>query len=255
MAVEIFTIPCLHDNYAYIVHDNETNKNSLFDAPEAKSIIAFLKKKNWNLEFILITHHHSDHINGINELSNVFGCKIIGSQDDKKRLPPLDKEVAKGEILTIGSLELKILDVPGHTLGHIAYYCASEGIIFTGDSLMALGCGRLFEGSSTEMYKSLEEISYLPDETLIYSGHEYAFNNARFALSIEADNQHLKNRFELIKSNLQKQIPNVPVTLLEEKRTNPFLRAHVSEIKKSLNMTDKKNECVFAELRRLKDNF
>lgn len=255
MSVEIFTIPCLQDNYAYIIHDNETNKNSLVDAPEAKPIISFLEKKKWDLDFILITHHHSDHIDGVKELSGIFNAKIIGSLNDKERLPPLDKEVSKGEIVTIGSLDFTIFDVPGHTIGHLAYYCASEKIIFTGDSLMALGCGRLFEGSPQKMYQSLEEICKLPEEILIYSGHEYALNNARFALSIEKTNEDLHNRFKFIKSNLQKQKPNVPVTLLEEKRTNPFLRTHEFEIKKSLNMINKNNESVFAELRRLKDNF
>ncbi len=255
MPIEIFTIPCLHDNYAYIIHDTKTNKNSLIDAPEAKPIQSFLEKKKWNLEYILITHHHSDHIDGIKELSRLFNSKIIGAQNDKKRLPPLDKGVAKGDILTIGSLEFKILEVPGHTIGHVAYYCAAEGVIFTGDSLMSLGCGRLFEGSPTEMYNSLKEISELPDEILIYSGHEYALNNARFALSIEKNNQALKEKFNLIRDNIQKQIPNVPTSLSEEKETNPFLRAHVLEIKKSLDMTSKNDEAVFTELRRLKDNF
>jgi hydroxyacylglutathione hydrolase len=255
MTTEIIIIPCLKDNYAYIVHDRITNKNSLIDAPEAKPVISFFEKKGWTLDSILITHHHTDHIGGIDELVEVFKPKIYGALADKSRLPILDVKLSNNDQIKIGSLQFQILDVPGHTIGHIAYYCASQGIIFTGDSLMALGCGRLFEGTPKQMYSSLTKISQLPNDTLIYSGHEYAKNNAKFALSVEKENKYLDKRFNFIKENIRKNIPNVPETLIEEKRTNPFLRAHLPELKNSLNMVNSSDDQVFKLLRELKDAF
>ncbi len=255
MRTEIVTVPCLADNYAYIIHDKSSNKNSLIDAPQAGPILKALKEKGWSLDFILITHHHSDHIDAIEELKALFDPIIFGAQKDVHRLPKLDVSLSDKEKFSTGGLIFKCFEVPGHTSGHLAFYCQSEGIAFTGDSLMAMGCGRLFEGSPAEMFKSLQKLISLPDDTMVYSGHEYSAQNAKFAMEIEANNQDLVERAKIIFKNDTLQIPNVPVSLKLEKSTNPFLRVNSIEIQKKLKMIGKKDSDIFAKLREMKDCF
>ena len=160
-------IPCLSDNYAYIIRDKQTNKNILVDAPEYAPIEKYLDAKTMSLDFILITHHHSDHIDGINYLKSKYAPKIIGAKRDKHRLPPLDIEVEEGSELSIGSKTFKIYDVDGHTVGHIAYSLLNDNALFTGDSLMVMGCGRLFEGTPKDMWESLKKLKQLPEDNMI----------------------------------------------------------------------------------------
>ena len=184
-------IPCLSDNYAYIIRDEHTNKNILVDAPEHEPIEKYLDEKALSLEFILITHHHSDHIDGVNYLKNKYSPKIIGASRDKHRLPQLDIEVEEGKQLSIGSKTFNIYDVDGHTVGHIAYALLEDKALFTGDSLMVMGCGRLFEGTPDDMWKSLRKLKQLPKDIMIYSGHEYTRSNIEFALTVDPKNDKL----------------------------------------------------------------
>ena len=209
MKKEILTIPCLADNYAYIIHDESSNKTTLIDAPESGPILTALKGKNWKLDFILITHHHSDHIDAVDELKQIYDPVLLGPQKDVHRLPRLHIALSDKEKFSVGGLIFKCLEVPGHTSGHLAYFCQSERIAFTGDSLMTLGCGRLFEGSPAEMFKSLKNLMLLPDDTMLYSGHEYSAMNAKFALEVEPSNAQLVDRAKTIFENSQKKIPKL----------------------------------------------
>ena len=248
-------IPCLSDNYAYIIRDEQTNKNILVDAPEHAPIERYLDDKDMNLDFILITHHHSDHIDGINHLKLKYSPKVIGAKRDRHRLPQLDIEVEEGKQLTIGSKTFDIYDVDGHTVGHIAYSLLEDKALFTGDSLMVMGCGRLFEGSPEDMWKSLEKLKQLPEDFMIYSGHEYTKSNIEFAVTVDPQNDKLKARKAKELDQLQKGLPTVPSTLREELDTNPFLRESEISIVDQLDMADLDPISRFAKIRALKDNF
>ena len=248
-------IPCLSDNYAYIIRDEQTNKNILVDAPEHVPIERYLDDKDMSLDFILITHHHSDHIDGINHLKLKYSPKVIGAKRDKHRLPQLDIEVEEGKQLTIGSKTFDIYDVDGHTVGHIAYSLSEDKALFTGDSLMVMGCGRLFEGSPEDMWKSLEKLKQLPEDFMIYSGHEYTKSNIEFALTVDPQNEKLISRRTKELEQLQKGLPTVPSTLREELDTNPFLRESELTIVDHLNMAHLDPISRFTKIRVLKDNF
>ena len=255
MPLEIVTIPCLSDNYAFLIHSAETGKTALVDAPEAAPIAAALEKRGWVLSHILITHHHGDHIDGVEPLRAASGARVIGANADAHRLPTLDLAVADGDSFDFAGHAVQVLDVSGHTVGHIAYYIPDAGAVFTADSLMALGCGRLFEGTPEMMWASLSKLAALPAETLVCSGHEYTATNARFALTIEPGNPDLVARAKTIESARADGIPTVPSTLAEELATNPFLRAHLPEMKAAINMSDATDVAVFAEIRHRKDRF
>ena len=231
-------IPCLSDNYAYIIRDEQTNKNILVDAPEHVPIERYLDDKDMSLDFILITHHHSDHIDGIDYLKQKYGPKVIGAKRDKHRLPPLDIEVEEGKQLSIGSKTFDIYDVDGHTVGHIAYGLLNDKALFTGDSLMVMGCGRLFEGTPEDMWKSLEKLKKLPEDIMIYSGHEYTKSNIEFAITIDPQNEKLKARRRKELGLIQKGLPTVPSTLREELDTNPFIRENEISIVNHLDMVN-----------------
>ena len=248
-------IPCLSDNYAYIIRDEHTNKNILVDAPEHEPIERYLDEKALSLDFILITHHHSDHIDGINYLKNKYSPKIIGASRDKQRLPPLDIEVQEGNELSIGSKTFNIYDVDGHTVGHIAYALLEDKALFTGDSLMVMGCGRLFEGTPDDMWKSLTKLKQLPKDIMIYSGHEYTRSNIEFALTVDPQNNKLKARKIKELKKLENGLPTVPSTLGEELDTNPFLRESEPSIIDHLNTKNQDPVARFAKIRALKDNF
>ena len=248
-------IPCLSDNYAYIIRDEQTNKNILVDAPEHVPIERYLDDKDMSLDFILITHHHNDHIDGINHLKLKYSPKVIGAKRDKHRLPQLDIEVEEGKQLTIGSKTFDIYDVDGHTVGHIAYSLSEDKALLTGDSLMVMGCGRLFEGSPEDMWKSLEKLKQLPEDFMIYSGHEYTKSNIEFALTVDPQNEKLISRRTKELEQLQKGLPTVPSTLREELDTNPFLRESELTIVDHLNMANLDPISRFTKIRVLKDNF
>lgn len=255
MTLEILTIPCLADNYAFLLRDQATGKVALVDAPEPHPIQAALREKGWKLDMVLLTHHHYDHIDGLPELVEEFHPQIIGAKADAHRLPALDLALEEGDTFKIGETEGHVIDVSGHTVGHVAFHFPSADAVFTADSLMALGCGRLFEGTPEMMWASLSKLSALPDDTIVYSGHEYTASNAKFALTVEPDNAALQARAVEISAKRKGNIPTVPSTLAQERATNPFLRAHLPETKIAVGMPDATDVEVFTAIRKQKDNF
>lgn len=255
MPLQIVTVPCLSDNYAYLLHDETSGETAVVDVPEAAPIEAELDRRGWKLSHIFLTHHHADHVQGVAGLRARTDARVIGAAADAHRLPPLDMEVKDGDAFMFGNEEVRVMDVPGHTVGHIAFYLPDSAAAFTADSLMALGCGRVFEGTMAQMWDSLSKLAGLPEDTMIYSGHEYTANNARFALTIEPGNAALKTRAEQVKQARDSGKPTVPSRLGEELATNPFLRAGLPEVKESLDMSGAPDAEVFAEIRRRKDSF
>ena len=255
MPLEIITLPCLSDNYAFLLHNDDTGQTALVDAPEEAAIKAELDKRGWGLDLILLTHHHWDHVDGVDALRAAFGAKVVGASADAHRLPDLVLSVSEGDRFDCLGVEVEVLDVSGHTVGHVAFHLPSEKAVFTADSLMALGCGRLFEGTPEQMWASLQKLKALPSETTVYSGHEYTKSNARFAITIEPDNKALRLRANAIDNARAEGRPTVPSTLQEEKDTNPFLRADLAEVKNALGMAHAQDAEVFAEIRSRKDNF
>ncbi|CUH64453.1 Hydroxyacylglutathione hydrolase [Thalassovita gelatinovora] len=255
MPLELVTVPCLKDNYAYLVHDAETGETALIDAPEAGAIAAVLEDKGWTLSHVLLTHHHWDHIDGLTDLLKDHPAKVIGAKIDAHRLPPLDRAVVEGDTLIIGSEAIQVIDVSGHTIGHIAFYFPESKLAFTADSLMALGCGRLFEGTPDQMFDSLSKLATLPADTMICSGHEYTQSNGKFALTIDPDNPALISRMRQVQTAREQGEATVPSMLSEELATNPFLRCNDPGIKASVGMIDAQPSAVFAEIRKRKDNF
>ena len=255
MTLEIVTIPCLADNYAFLLRDDATGKVALIDAPEAYPVQQALKEKDWKLDMVLLTHHHWDHVDGLPELVEEYHPQVIGAKADAHRLPALDLALNEGDTFSVGKSEGQIIDVSGHTVGHIAFHFSAANAVFTADSLMALGCGRLFEGTPEMMWESLSKLAALPTDTIVYSGHEYTASNAKFALTIEANNDALQIRVADIATKRTAGIPTVPSTLKEELATNPFLRAHLPEMKTAMGMTGAPDADVFREIRKRKDNF
>jgi len=255
MTLTLVTIPCREDNYAFLLHDADTGLTALADAPEAAPIRAELEMRGWTLSHILITHHHYDHVDGVEELRDAYAPQVIGAKADAHRLPLLDMAVSEGDTFEFAGHEVRVLDVSGHTVGHIAFHIPAAQAVFTGDSLMALGCGRLFEGTAPQMWQSLSKLAALPAETQVCSGHEYTAANAAFALTIEPDNPALTERAADIGEAREVGIPTVPSALSLELATNPFLRAHLPEVKAGLGMSGATDAEVFAEIRARKDRF
>ena len=255
MPLDLVTIPCLKDNYAFLIHDSASGATAVVDVPEAAPILAALQTRGWRLTDILITHHHDDHIAGVPALRDATGAKVWGAAADAHRLPPLDHALAEGDSVTIGAETATVIDVSGHTMGHIAFHFPGSGLAFTADSLMAAGCGRLFEGSPETMWASLSKLAALPSETLICSGHEYTASNIRFALSLEPGNPALISRASQVALAREDVRPTVPSTLSEELATNPFLRAALPELKAAVGMANASDAETFAEIRKRKDRF
>lgn len=255
MPLEIVTIPCLKDNYAFLLHSEDSGETAVIDVPEATPIIAALEHRGWQLSEIWITHHHWDHVDGVAELKEATGAKVIGAEADAERLPPLNHAVKDGEVYRFAGADVHIIDVPGHTVGHIAYHVPDAKAVFTADSLMAMGCGRLFEGTAKQMWSSLSKLADLPAETIVCSGHEYTAANAKFAITIESENSDLISRIGAIEKDRAAGRPTVPSTLAEELATNPFLRAHLPSVKAALDMNDASDAEVFSEIRGRKDAF
>jgi len=251
----ITPIPCLDDNYAYIIFDKISKNVGVVDPSEAYPIINFLKKSNLNLNYILNTHHHFDHVGGNTELKKIYNAKVIGFDEDKHRIPGIDIALKDKDEFKFGNSIIKILHIPGHTLGHICFFFEKEKIAFTGDTLFSLGCGRIFEGDHKQMLTSLNKIKKLPKTTKIYCGHEYTLKNAEFCMKYDKKNSILKKKFEIIKNLRAKNMPTVPSTLEEELKTNIFLRCDQNTIKLNLNMKNNEDYKVFKKVRELKDGF
>ncbi|SMO64028.1 hydroxyacylglutathione hydrolase [Ruegeria faecimaris] len=255
MPLEIVTIPCLSDNYAFLAHDAVSGNTALIDAPESGPILSELERLGWGLSHVLLTHHHFDHVDGLPAILEQHPATVIGAAADAHRLPPLDQQVNDGDSFEIGGEPVLVLDVSGHTLGHIAFHMPQSAVVFTADSLMAMGCGRLFEGTAPQMWESLCKLSALPDDTLVCSGHEYTQSNAKFALTVDPGNSALQKRVAEIDSTRAAQQPTVPSTLALEKATNPFLRAADPAIQAHLGMAGAEPAKIFAEIRARKDRF
>ncbi|HAY45489.1 MAG TPA: hydroxyacylglutathione hydrolase [Gammaproteobacteria bacterium] len=250
----VHMFPCLSDNYGYLIHDPESGMTATIDTPDADEICRQLIKQDWQLSHILNTHHHSDHVGGNQQLKQQTGCEVIGPRADASRIPGIDVQFADGDIFQFGRFSATIYDTPGHTRGHIAYHFFDAHVAFVGDTLFALGCGRLFEGTPAQMWNSLQKIMRWDDETLIYCAHEYTQANARFAISIEPENEQLQQRIEWIDQQRKQSLPTVPSTLGTEKATNPFLRPDSEQIQASIGVKGSLVE-VFARTRELKDQF
>lgn len=255
MALEIITIPCRTDNYAYLMRDAATGVVALVDAPEAAPVTAALEARGWALDVILITHHHDDHIAGVEELRERFGAEVIGAEADRHRLPPLDRAVVDGDTVAIGEALGEVIEVPGHTVGHVAFYFPDGPALFSADSLMVMGCGRLFEGTPEQMWASLTRMASLPGETLVYSGHEYTEANMRFARALDHDHAPTRLREAEVLAARARGAATVPARLDLERRTNPFLRAGEADLKAVLGMPSSSDAQVFAAIRRRKDSF
>lgn len=255
MALELVTVPCLTDNYAFLIHDAATGVTAVVDVPEDAPIAAALTARGWALSDILLTHHHHDHIDGVAALRTATGARVTGAAADAHRLPPLDRAVRPGEIVAVGAETGLVIDVPGHTVGHIAYHFAGAGLVFTGDSLMVMGCGRISEGTPAQMWASLSTLAALPPETLVCSGHEYAASNARFALSLEPQNAVLMSRAADIDARRTAGQPTVPAPLSLELATNPFLRAGDPSLKRAVGLAAATDPECFTALRARKDRF
>ena len=255
MPLEIVTIPCRSDNYAYLLRDTATGRVGLVDAPEVEPIRMELARRGWGLYLILITHHHDDHIAGVDALRGEFGAAVVGAAADRARLPALDKAVADGDRVALGESAGTVFEVPGHTIGHVAYHFPASHALFSADSLMVMGCGRLFEGTAEQMWRSLARLAALPPETLVYSGHEYAESNLRFALSVDGENPALRARAEEVAALRARGEATVPARLDLEIATNPFLRARDPGMKARMGLEGAPDAAVFAEIRRRKDAF
>ena len=255
MPLEIVTIPCLSDNYAFLAHDPDSGQTALVDAPESGPILKTLQDRGWTLSHVLLTHHHFDHVDGLPDILAAHPAQVIGGADDAHRLPPLDIAVREGDSVTIGGETGQVIDVSGHTVGHIAFHFPGAQAVFTADSLMALGCGRVFEGTMQQMWSSLSKLAALPPETVVFSGHEYTAANAKFALTIDPDNPDLISRVADITAARASDRPTVPSVLALELATNPFLRASDPAIRAHPNMADAEDAAVFAEIRARKDRF
>lgn len=255
MPLELVTVPCLTDNYAYLIHDPDTGQTAVVDVPEVGPILGALNAHQWRLSDILITHHHDDHIQGVDTLRARTGARVLGAAADSLRLPRLDLALDERSSFAIGRDSARVIDVPGHTIGHIAFHFPESRLCFTADSLMAGGCGRLFEGSAGQMHASLQKLAALPPETLICSGHEYTATNLRFAATLEPENPALISRIAEVAAKRARGTPTVPVPLQVELDTNPYLRAHLPALKTAVGLPDADDVTVFAEIRARKDKF
>ncbi|MDD5034142.1 MAG: hydroxyacylglutathione hydrolase [Methylococcaceae bacterium] len=253
--LEILQIPVLNDNYIYLVHEPNGWATAAIDPALAEPVLQALDERGWKLTHILNTHHHGDHVGGNLELKRKTGCAIIAMGRDKERIPGIDVEVAEGDLVSLGHAEARVLDVPGHTSGHIAFWFAEDLALFCGDTLFGLGCGRLFEGHAREMWDSLEKIRSLPGQARIFCAHEYTLANGRFALTVEPENPALLERMDRVQALREQGLPTVPSLLADELAANPFLRPDSPAIRQRLMMPNAQDWQVFAEIRRMKDEF
>jgi hydroxyacylglutathione hydrolase len=255
MALEIRQFLCLSDNYGFLIRDRESGRVATIDTPDSARIDEELSREGWRLDMILNTHHHFDHAGGNLALKEKWGCEIVGPRNEAAKIPGIDRALGENDTVELGASKAKVLETPGHTLGHIAYHFAEDGVAFVGDTLFALGCGRLFEGTPAQMWASLSMLTALPPATRLYCAHEYTQANARFALTIERRNAALLARVRQIDRLRSKDAPTVPTTVEAELATNPFVRADETDVKVAVGMPDGDAVEVFAEIRRRKDSF
>lgn len=253
--LSIKQIPALQDNYIYVLCDPDSGHAAVIDPTLAAPVLQFLAHEHWQLTYILNTHHHGDHIGGNIELQQHTGCKIFASSYDSQRIPGVDQALNEGDHILLGEHTIKVLETPGHTLGHIVYYLPEQAALFCGDTLFAMGCGRLFEGSAAQLWQSLQKIMALPQATWIYCAHEYTEANTRFARSVDPTNPALLARTAEIVNLRQQHKPTVPFTLADELATNPFLRVTQVELQNQLGMQGAHAVDIFTHLRKLKDKF
>jgi hydroxyacylglutathione hydrolase len=253
--LEIVIIPVLTDNYIYLIHDRVSHETAAVDPALAQPVLDVLEQNSWQLTYIWNTHHHSDHVGGNLQLKQHTNCKIIGAQADSGRIPGIDEGVNEGDVVSLGSHKAFVIATPGHTRAHIVYHFAKDNILFCGDTLFVMGCGRLFEGTAEQLWQSLQKLKALPESTKVYCTHEYTQTNGRFALTVEPENRRLRERMlevDKLRSNNQ---PTVPTTITDELATNPFFREDSLSIRASVDMPFSKPAEVFATIRRMKDSF
>jgi hydroxyacylglutathione hydrolase len=253
MAAEIRTFPCLSDNFGYLIHDPATKATASIDAPEAGPIIKALEREGWTLTDILITHHHHDHVGGVAELKQKYGCRVVAPHDKTAKIANADLRVAHGDVVKVGELLTRVLETPGHTLDHVSYVFDNDKALFAADTLFSIGCGRVFEGNHPMMWESLSKLRALPDDFKLYCGHEYTASNVKFALTIEPDNPALQARAAEVAKLRADNKPTIPVLLGEEKKSNVFLRADDPAVAAKLHMKGAAAADVFGELRERKN--
>ncbi|MDF2116641.1 hydroxyacylglutathione hydrolase [Roseiarcaceae bacterium H3SJ34-1] len=256
MSAQIHQFMCLEDNFGVLIHDPESGATASLDAPEAGPILAALAETGWTLTDILVTHHHNDHIGGIPGLREKFPqARIVGPAPDRERVPGADVYVGEGDKVRVGTLEARVIETPGHTRGHIVYYFDADRLLFAGDTLFALGCGRAFEAPGAVLYQSVMKLAALPGDTRLYCGHEYTQSNGKFALAVDPHNQRLQDRMKEVAALREKKAATLPSLLSLEMVTNPFLRADDPGIQKNLGMSGADPAAVFTELRERKNKF
>jgi len=264
--LEVRLFPCLSDNFGVLIHDPVTGVTASIDAPDGAVVRRELENAGWTLTHILVTHHHWDHVQGLQALKRDTNCTIYGPAKEAAEIPTIDVEVHEGDRVPFGSFEVQVIETPGHTPGHVTYYIPDaiqaeivgpkSSVAFAGDTLFSVGCGRVNDGRYSDMWHSLEKLMRLPEHTLFYVGHEYTQANIKFALSVEPENVALHRRKEEVDRLRADRKPTLPVTLAKELETNPFLRPFSPEIRKNLGIEpDVSDEAVFEELRRRKDRF
>jgi hydroxyacylglutathione hydrolase len=253
MKIEI--IPCLNDNYSYLIHDEISNTVAIVDPSEFMPCDTIISKNYQKLDFILNTHHHYDHVGGNEELKKKYNSKVLGFENDKNRIPQIDTVLKDNQEFKIGTLNFTTIFIPGHTRGHVAFYFKKERVVFTGDTLFSLGCGRVFEGTYKQMFQSLNKLKNLPGETKVYCGHEYTFKNLEFCLKFNPNNDFLKKKKDDIKLSLKNKKPTIPSTIADEIKANIFFRVNDPDVKKAINLENSPDIEIFTKLRDLKDNF
>jgi len=253
MAAEIRSFTCLSDNFGYLIHDPATQATASIDAPEAAAIIRALEHEGWTLTDILVTHHHHDHVGGIAELKQKYGCRVVAPHDQTTAIANVDLRVGNGDVVKIGDLLARVLETPGHTLDHISYVFDADKALFAADTLFSIGCGRVFEGTYPMMWESLLKLRALPDDFSLYCGHEYTASNVKFALNVEPDNPALQARAEEVTRLRAGNKPTIPSLLGEEKKANVFMRADDPAVAIKLRMKGASAADVFGELRERKN--
>jgi hydroxyacylglutathione hydrolase len=253
--LHIHMFPCLDDNYGFLIHDEVSGKTATIDTPDAAEIMAQATARNWRVDEIWNTHWHPDHAGGNAAIQDAMGATSLAPQEVPDRIVPVTRVVKPGEIVSLGESHARVIDVGGHTLGHIAFVFDADKVAFVGDALFALGCGRLFEGTAAQAWDSLCRLMALPDDTTIYCAHEYTQSNARFCATIEHDNVALQDRIADIDAKRAVGTPTIPTTIGLERATNPFVRADMAGVRAALAMPDAPANEVFGEVRKRKDNF
>lgn len=255
MALSIVQFPCLSDNYGVLIHDEASGRTSSIDAPEAAPVLAALKAQGWKLTDIFTTHHHPDHVDGNLELKAATGCTITGPREEADRIPGIDIEVGDGDSFDFAGHTVRVIATPGHTLGHIIYHLPEDKVAFVGDTLFALGCGRVLEGTLEQMFESVEKVGALPEDTALYCGHEYTEANWRFAITRDPDNARLIARGDEIRRLRADGLPTLPTTVAIELETNPYLRTRTPALAVSAGLPAGTPSEIFAATRRAKDVF